>query len=247
MNGPVVASFVGILVIAFLHIASPLHDRWSSHPRFWVLTFASGAAVGFVLTRLVPEVVGNVDQIRGLTGLGRSGGVRFELTLMLASVVAFFGMDRLVKHSLRHESEEGRSSTAGPGAFAAALTIYSVMNLGVGYLILLQADRGYAPVVLLVVAKGFAFLVLDHAYLEDQGEKYGRFGRWVVAIADLAGWGLAFLVRFPPVVPTLFLTVLGGGILLNTLKEETPPGREARWWPFAGGAAGYATLAWVLG
>ena len=35
---------------------------------------------------------------------------------------------------------------------------------------------------------------------------------------------------------------LGGGVVLNVLKEEVPSQRQSRFWAFAGGAAGYAAL-----
>ncbi len=35
---------------------------------------------------------------------------------------------------------------------------------------------------------------------------------------------------------------LGGGVVLNVLKEEVPSERQSRFWAFAPGAVGYAAL-----
>ena len=39
---------------------------------------------------------------------------------------------------------------------------------------------------------------------------------------------------------------LGGGVVLNMLKEEVPSERQSRFWAFAGGAVGYAALLLAL-
>lgn len=39
---------------------------------------------------------------------------------------------------------------------------------------------------------------------------------------------------------------LGGGVVLNVLKEEVPSERQSRFWAFAAGAAGYAALLLML-
>lgn len=60
--------------------------------------------------------------------------------------------------------------------------------------------------------------------------------------AVAGGWSLG-LVTGPPEAGVAALTAfLGGGVVLNVLKEEVPSQRQSRFWAFAGGAAGYAAL-----
>lgn len=40
----------------------------------------------------------------------------------------------------------------------------------------------------------------------------------------------------------VFVPFLSGGIILNVIREELPSDRESRFWAFAAGTAGYATL-----
>ena len=39
---------------------------------------------------------------------------------------------------------------------------------------------------------------------------------------------------------------LGGGVVLNVLKDEVPSERESRFWAFLSGAGGYAILLLAL-
>lgn len=234
MDGPLLASLAAAFALAGLHLLAPHHRHWSSAPRFDLLTFASGAAVGFVLLQLLPRVVSEASSVRPM------------LALLLASVVGFFGLDRLVKRSREWNRGEGRPDQASLSVFGLAVGLYTVLNAAVGYLLVGQAERGYGAILLLFLAKGAAFLVLDHAFLEDQKDNYARFGRWMVAAADVAGWFLGMLVGFASGPALLLLSILGGAILFNTLKEEVPRGRSANFWPYALGAGSYAALVWWL-
>ena len=54
-------------------------------------------------------------------------------------------------------------------------------------------------------------------------------------MTEISGVAIAVLTAF-----------LGGGVILNVLKEEVPSERQSRFWAFALGMAGYATLLLTL-
>lgn len=65
---------------------------------------------------------------------------------------------------------------------------------------------------------------------------------WIHMASFAGGWILG-LVTGPPEAGVAALTAfLGGGVVLNVLKEEVPSQRQSRFWALAGGAAGYAAL-----
>lgn len=64
--------------------------------------------------------------------------------------------------------------------------------------------------------------------------------RWALAATLLAGWAAGALFEMSESVVSLLLAFLGGAVILNVLKEELPSDRDARFWAFIVGAAGYA-------
>lgn len=67
-------------------------------------------------------------------------------------------------------------------------------------------------------------------------------GRWVLVGAILAGWAIGTLGTLPHMALTLITAFLGGGIILNTLKEEVPGEHEGRIVAFVLGAGAYAIV-----
>ena len=56
------------------------------------------------------------------------------------------------------------------------------------------------------------------------------------------GLGLSTVTEFPAFAVGGALAFLGGGVILNVLKEELPEERGSRFRAFAAGAAGYAAF-----
>lgn len=58
----------------------------------------------------------------------------------------------------------------------------------------------------------------------------------------LIGWTLGALTAVSEAALVTLTAFLGGGVILNVLKEELPEERESRFWAFALGSATYALL-----
>ena len=92
------------------------------------------------------------------------------------------------------------------------------------------------------IAMALHFLINDFSLNEHHQAHYKKFGRWVLVLALVAGWATGFIVDLPKTVIVLVMAFVGGGIILNVLKEELPEERESRYWAFALGAFLYAIL-----
>ena len=92
------------------------------------------------------------------------------------------------------------------------------------------------------VAMALHFLVTDYGLREDFRHGWMRTGRWVLSAAVLAGWALGALVTLPEIAILGAIAVLGGGVILNVLKEELPEERQSRFGALVLGAVGYTAL-----
>jgi hypothetical protein len=89
---------------------------------------------------------------------------------------------------------------------------------------------------------GLHFFVNDYGLRQHHKQRYHRFGRWILAAAVLGGWALGAATEVSEALLVLLIAFLGGGVILNVLKEELPEERESRFWPFALGAVAYTAL-----
>ena len=92
------------------------------------------------------------------------------------------------------------------------------------------------------VALAIHFLVTDYGLREDFREGYMKLGRWVLCGAAILGWLLGVFVALPEIAVLAIMALLGGGIILNVLKEELPAERQSRFGAMIAGAVGYAVL-----
>jgi hypothetical protein len=59
--------------------------------------------------------------------------------------------------------------------------------------------------------------------LRDQDPRvYDRWGRWVLAVAVLAGWGAGAVVDLGDAAVNVFSALLAGSIILTSLKQQLP-------------------------
>lgn len=91
-------------------------------------------------------------------------------------------------------------------------------------------------------AMALHFLVTDYGLREDFRHGWMKTGRWVLSVAILVGWALGALVTLPEIVILGAIALLGGGVILNVLKEELPEERQSRFGALLAGAGAYALL-----
>lgn len=172
--------------------------------------------------------------------------------IALAGLLAFYGLDRLAK--LSRSRREGAPVRGGRGAEGAAeaatsprvfwvhMASFGIYNLIVGYLLLHREVMTTRALAFFAAAMALHFVVTDYGLNEDHKTPYRRVGRWLLAAAVAAGWALGAATAVPDWTIAALTAFLGGGVMLNVLKEEVPSERQSRFWAFAAGAAGYAAL-----
>lgn len=222
-------SLIAVLLVALLHVsAGSLHRGVLDRPTW--LSVASGLAVAYVFVHLLPELAEAEDRFvearpeRPLTWLESHIYVAALIGVLLA-----LGVDRAAAGRERRGTR-----------FWLHTSSFAAYNMLVGGLALRVAEG--TTMALAVVAFGAHFLVNDHELQSIYGRAYVRYGRWLLASAIIAGWGIAALTRPPAPLVAALLGLLSGGIILNVIKDEIPGRREGRYGAFVAGAIGYTLL-----
>ncbi len=230
-------SLLGALVLALVHLLGGRLLFVHRIPRKRWLSIAGGVAVAYALIHLLPEVQHYHDVLAN-SHVGQATP-RQHLTwlLVLAGLVTFYGLEKATIHFRKQRKNE----EAGWRLFLLHITSYALYNGLLGYL-LVREDRDWHTLLLFVVGVGLHFVVNDHSLRHHYPRQYHRIGRWVLAAGVMMGWLVGVSTDIHPAVTASAVAFLGGGILLNTFKEELPEENSSRFWPFALGAFGYAAI-----
>ncbi len=232
--------------LGLVHLGAGKLRFLGTTPRSRWLSFASGISVAYVFGHLLPEVA------HGQRALEEIGAERFLETeghvwlLALIGLVVFYGLERMAKASREENEEDGGPDRAEPGVFWLHLSSYGLYNVLVGYLLAEVGGSVGTGDLLFWTAMMLHFTVNDYGLRLHYKARYTNIGRWVLALAVVAGTVLGLVTEVPEAVIASLVAFLAGGVVLNVLKEELPEERESRFWPFALGAASYAGLLTAL-
>jgi hypothetical protein len=235
------SAFVAV-AFAAVHVFGGRLNFLRVTPRSVWLSAAGGVSVAYVFVHLLPELAEHQETLaEELTGL--LGGIeKHSYLLSLIGLMTFYGLDRLATCAPRPAAKEAHDGEVPGGVFWIHLGSFAVYNLLIGYLLLHREGGDRFGLLTYGVAMGLHFLVNDQGLRDQHGGSYQRTGRWLLAAAPLAGWGLGLATAIsPPLIAAMF-AFLAGGIVLNVLKEELPEERESRFSAFAAGTIGYAAL-----
>lgn len=229
--------------LAIVHVFAGRLRLLDRVPRSRWLSFAGGVSVAYVFVHLLPELG---EHQEAFEGVGPVAGVadRHVYLLALVGFASFYGLERLAQRSRPRRSGDGpedETTTVG-GVFWLHVGSFSLYNALVGYLLVHRETPGVTNLLFFAVAMGLHFLVNDTGLRHHHRNAYHRVGRWVLALAVVAGWLLGVVVTVRSLTVGALTAFLGGGVVLNAIKEELPAERESRFWAFAVGAAVYATL-----
>lgn len=247
------ASIVALALLVAVHVVTPALRFLQGTPRSLWLSIAGGVSVAYVFVHFMPELAASQDAVAqaakgALPGLAD----RHVFLIALAGLLVFYGLDRLAKRS--RSRREGAPVSAGrgtesraaaatsPRVFWVHMASFGVYNMIVGYLLLHREVMTTRALVFFAAAMALHFMVTDYGLNEDHKIPYRRTGRWLLAGAVAAGWALGYATALPEWAIAALTAFLGGGVVLNVLKEEVPSERQSRFWAFAAGAAGYAAI-----
>lgn len=232
-------AFAIAALLALVHVLATHLVFLDRVPRSRWLSAASGLSVAYVFVHLLPEIAEGHD---ALVTRGRAGAAPVLWLVALAGLAAFYGLERYAKCARTGEADAGRGAVTPPTVFWLHIASFALYNVLVGYLLLHRLEAGVDALLMFGLAMALHFLVNDHGLHAHHQHRYRRIGRWLLAGAVLAGHGLGLAVEIGEAAIAVLIAFLGGGVVLNVLKEELPEERESRFLPFVLGAAAYAAL-----
>lgn len=234
------------LVLAAAHLGAARLGFIRLEPRSQVLSAAGGVSVAYVFVYLLPEIAEVQEAIGEAAGGAIASIERHAYLFALVGLMVFYGLERAAVASRGDARRSGGDATA-PGIFWISTISFAVYNALIGYL-LVQRSRE-APLIELAL---FTLALALHMIVNDLGlrghhkSRYDRWGRWILAAAPFAGVAVAAGWEVSDAALGVVVAFLGGGIVLNVLKEELPEERESRFGAFLAGAVAYASLLLVV-
>ena len=234
----VVAVLLAALAMALVHVLSPRLTFLDEVPRSRWLSAAGGISTAYVFVHLLPELAHHQAETFAGADLAKAEAEVFLVALM--GLMTFYGLERWAKS---HSAADDPEQAMPPASFRLHLVAFALYNMLVGYLLPERiVDDGYGGLAVYAFAMVLHFVVNDRGLYAHHGARYLTTGRWVLAAAPFAGLAVAAAIELPEFVLALVLAFLGGGVILNVMKEELPEKRQSRFWAFAVGAAAYAAL-----
>ncbi len=236
-------SFVAVVLFCLVHLFIG-RMRFLDKDRSWV-SFCGGAAAAYVFVYMLPKL--GYEQLILAGVLAERGSVLDYLhhhayLVALAGFIVYFGVLMAVKGLKGLSPSEEPAGALGHPLEAIHILGFTGYSLLVGYLVADMQRPGLAPLILITSAFVLHFLGSDHVLYERYGTFYDRFVRWLLVAGALVGWGIGVLTEIPTATVALWFAFLTGGIIITVIDEELPRERQGQFWPFVGGAAGFAAL-----
>ncbi|WP_135822483.1 hypothetical protein [Halostella litorea] len=241
MTGHVPTTAALALGLAVIHAAAKHLQLSAVVPRSGWLSLGGGVSVAYVFVHVLPELGAGQAAIEATDHPVVDAFAHHAYLIALAGFVLFYGLERYARTA--SDAADGRpdDDPAAGTVLWVQLLSYGLLNATIGYLLVGYARQGEG-IVLFAVAMGFHFVVNDDGLRRHHAAGYDRWGRWVLSAAILAGWGLALVVEVDEAAVLAAYAFVGGGVVLNVIKEELPTERESRFGYFLVGAAAYAAV-----
>ena len=220
------------VVLATLHLLAGRLRFLEGIPRSRWLSAAGGVSVAYVMVHLLPELAEYQEAVSETSLIASLE--RHVYVLALIGLAVFYGVERYARVRQKGDDNGGGADAATTFSFAS----YAVYNAIIGYL-LVHREGG---LIAFAVAMGLHFIVNDQGLRDDHRDAYHQYGRWVVSAAIIGGALIGAVAEVAEPVVGLLLAFIGGGVILNVLKEELPEERDSRFAAFVSGAAIYTAV-----
>ncbi|NLI73475.1 MAG: hypothetical protein GX369_01710 [Euryarchaeota archaeon] len=240
MTTPIEVTLAGVIILAAVHMFIGRLRFIDVIPRSRWLSLAGGVSVAYVFLHIIPEL--SLSQQLFSTPVSFIGVFERHVYLIaLAGLVTFYALERLVRTSRKNALERG-SDRPSSSVYVVNIASFMAYNFLIAYLLVHRIIPGPLLLIMFIAAFALHFMVVDFGLRKDHLSDYDRSGRYLLIASLVLGWMVGNLYTIHEMGVAIIAAFLGGGVILNVLKEELPEERRGRIFPFVIGVAGYALL-----
>jgi hypothetical protein len=223
-----------LLIVALLtlaHLVSPwVRDRLRSHTPALV-SFGGGVAIAYVFVHLIPDLEAGHEYL----------GERIHV-LILAGFLLFYTIELQIARQARAGGENART---GGREFWLVIAVSWVYTWLIIVALPAAITTRFVFAVLGGLAIGLHVLYKGYVLHMHHREAFATRGRYVLAVAPLAGWLTHVLLQPSDLVFDVVLALLAGFLMQSVFREELPSVSTARLKWFISGAIVFLVLALV--
>lgn len=240
-----VIACIATAVLSLVLLLSAKIDALRSTPRSRALSFAGGVAVTYIFLKLLPELTRAQQSM--MEQQPTAAWLRSHLLFLvaLAGVAIIFGIERAAKRTKAERAEQGEEKRSASWVFALHTLLMAVYVAFIAYLMFHQESTGGVAVLGVVMTLHFSGIAV--ALADDYRSLYTTTGRWVLAVAVIAGGAIGYYGKLPDMTHDLVLSTLAGAVIFSAIKEEIPPEKQSRFWAFGIGVIAATALLWSAG
>jgi hypothetical protein len=225
-------TLLAAVVFALIFIFGRWSTTWFERFHGQARSLGGGLAVSYAFLVLLPELEA------GHALLGDSIHV-----VVLFGLLAFLGLERWIESQA--EASGGRGADAVFGLTLGLAWIYVWLLV---FTMPEKLEESWSHALIGIFGVGLHLVFKDHALHEAHEELHGRVGRFVLALAPIAGYVTeTYLLADAEVITDLILALLAGSIFYEVFREELPSQRESRYGWFVAGTVIYSGLTFLAG
>ena len=245
MDEALLISILGVAVLSTIHLIGHHFDRvFDRISRVRWLSFAGGVSLSYVFLHLIPEL--EQQRIEVSERFSSTLQLHSELVHLVALVgaVVFFGLHRQTRTG--SQRVQRAATRLFDITFWISIGSFALYNALITHSIHRRAEIDFAAVLVFVLAMTMHFVVNDYGMRRRFFAAYQHTGRWLLALAVIAGWLSGFMIDTGDVLFLIILAFLAGGTVIHVLSEELPEGRGSNFATFLSGVAIYSAVLIIL-
>lgn len=229
-----------IIIAAHLHISKLTYFK-TLHQKFW-LSFFSGISVAYVFVHIFPEL-GKAQEYFYTNDFNFLHLLDYHAYLIsLAGFLLFYGMEYYARKSHKLNLKVNNINRVEDHIFWVHSVINISFNFLISYLIFDDEFPSSLGLILFFIAMLTHLMIMDYDSYHYNKELYQRYGKWIYICANLLGLFTAVVFDVKESVFLILFAFLGGGMILNVIKEELPEDKKSNYAGFLLGAIVYAVV-----